>query len=340
MVCGSRARRLVILTTCGLLLGGGPDIARAAEPKQDEGRLPGTQLFPMPTLGGVQFWGDELLFHQWRIQRNVITKHCRLLDESDLCYASGSFEQCLARLEQIKRQRHLPPMKGKAVIVLHGLWGNRSLMSGLCKYLREKGRYTVFNVGYPSTQASIGDHARSLAGIVANLDGIEEISFVAHSLGNLVIRHYLADQTDAATGRRPDPRFRRFVMLGPPNHAAIVATALAGNPIYAVVTGEAGRQLGRDWDQEESHLATPPFEFGIVAGGRGGEKGYNPLLPGDNDGVVTVASTRLNGAADFVRVPVLHALLVSDARVREYTLSFLQNGYFLDARKRQPIQGP
>ncbi|MGQ9575532.1 MAG: hypothetical protein ACUVUC_09450 [Thermoguttaceae bacterium] len=33
----------------------------------------------MPTLGGKQFWADELLFHQWRIQRNVLTGHCRLL---------------------------------------------------------------------------------------------------------------------------------------------------------------------------------------------------------------------------------------------------------------------
>ena len=32
---------------------------------------------PMPTMGGIQFWGDELCFHGWRIQRNVLTGHCR-----------------------------------------------------------------------------------------------------------------------------------------------------------------------------------------------------------------------------------------------------------------------
>jgi pimeloyl-ACP methyl ester carboxylesterase len=333
MAGGLHAKRLLILATW-LAIGSG--VAAAAEPKQDPGRLPGIASLPLPTLGGMQFWGDELFFQQWRIQRNVFTQNCRLLDENDFCYASGSFEQCLARLDEIKRERHLPPMKGKAVIVLHGLCRSPATMSGLCKYLREKGHYTVFNVGYPSTQAGIGEQAKSLAKIVANLEGIEEINFVAHSLGNLVIRHYLADRTEAAGGR-PDPRFHRFVVLGPPNHAAIAATALAGNPLFAAVTGVAGRQLGRDWDREASHLATPTFEFGIIAGGRGGEKGYNPLLPGDNDGVVTVASMRLPGAADFTLVPVLHLTLVSDARVREYTLSFLQNGYFLNARKRQPI---
>ena len=338
MAGGSYPRRLLILTTCGLLLALGADVAGTAEPKPDEERLHGSELVPMPTLGGMQFWGDELFFHQWRVQRNVIDKHCRLLDENDVRYASGSFQQCLARLEEIKRQRQLPPMRGKAVIVLHGLCHTRAAMNGMCNYLRDKGGYTVFNVGYPSTQAGIGDQARSLAKIVANLDGIEEINFVAHSLGNLVIRHYLADQTDAATGRRPNPQLGRFVMLGPPNHAAIAATALARNPIFAAVTGEAGLQLGRDWDQEERHLATPRMDFGIIAGGRGEEKGYNPFLPGDNDGVVTVASTRLTGAADFALVPVLHLLLPSDARVKEYTLSFLRNGFFVHALKRQPIQ--
>ena len=35
---------------------------------------------PLPTMGGKQFWADELFFHQWRIQRNVLTGHYRLLD--------------------------------------------------------------------------------------------------------------------------------------------------------------------------------------------------------------------------------------------------------------------
>ena len=49
--------------------------------------------FPMPTLGGKQFWADELFFHQWRIQRNVFTGHCRLLDEHDLRHASGTLRR-------------------------------------------------------------------------------------------------------------------------------------------------------------------------------------------------------------------------------------------------------
>ena len=74
----------------------------------------------------------------------------------------------------------------------------------MAKYLHDHGGYTVFNVTYPSTQRDIAANAKSLGHIIEHLDGIEEINFVAHSLGNIVVRRWLADQTDAASGRRPD----------------------------------------------------------------------------------------------------------------------------------------
>jgi len=300
----------------------------------------------VPTLGGKQFWADELFFHQWRIQRNVVDDHCRLLDGRNLRYASGTFGQCHARLEQVRRQRNLPAMKGKAVIVLHGLFRTRSSMAELCDYLQRQGGYTVFNVSYPSTRRDVGGHARSLARIIENLAGIEEINFVAHSMGNLVVRHYLADRMrqrppaekgpDAGAGP-VDPRIKRFVMLAPPNHGSLLALTLPENSMLEAVTGDAVRQLGQDWADLQARLATPNCEFGIIAGGKGNGKGYNPLLPGDDDGTVTVASARLAGASDFVLLPVLHSSIMDNRRVQQYTLRFLQHGYFISADKRQPI---
>ncbi len=296
----------------------------AAEPL-----IPGLR---MPTLGGKQFWADELLFHQWRIQRNVRDNHYRLLDGKNFRYAWGTFAECRAKLEQIKRRQKLPPMKGKAVIVLHGLFRSRAAMDKLCKYFQQQGGYAVFNVGYPSTQSDVGSHARALGQIIENLEGIEEINFVAHSMGNIVIRHYLADRT-----RRRDPRLKRFVMLAPPNHGALAALALAENRAFQWITGQSGQQLGAEWAKLEGHLATPEFEFGIIAGGRGNGKGYNPLLPGDDDGTISVAGTRLAGARDFVVLPLLHTFIVNDATVHQYTLRFFQRGHFISARKRQPL---
>ena len=299
---------------------------------------------PMPTLGGKQFWADELFFHQWRIQRNVLTGHCRLLDKESLRHASGSFPECRAQLDRIRRERNLPPMKGKAVIAVHGLFRSRSSMEKLCQHLHDRGGYQVFNVGYPTTQRDIGAHARTLGRIIDNLDGIEQINFVAHSMGNIVVRHYLADRaalaktSQASRSKRANPRFGRLVMLGPPNHGSMTASVFGETAAFKIVTGDSGLQLGAKWNEFETRLTTPDFEFGIIAGGKSDGKGYNPLLSGDNDGVVTVASTRLAGARDFVVLPVLHSLMIVDPKVQQYTLEFLDNGYFISPDQRRPVK--
>lgn len=290
-----------------------------------------------PPIGALQPWGDELLYYGWRIQRNTATGRYRLLDGHDRLYAVGTFDECHELLVRIKQERSLPPMAGKAVLLLHGLAHDRSCLQDLGRYLHKHSQYMVLNVEYPGTHQSIGDDARALASVVAHLDGIEEINFVAHSMGNIVVRHYLADQTDPKTGRRPDPRIRRMVMLGPPNHGSKVANTLADNGFFKAFMGKPGQELGRHWAWEEVNLATPPFEFGVIAGGLGKKHGFNPFLPGDNDGIVTVESTRLAGAADFLLVRATHLPMASDPRVFRHTLSFLEHGYFVSADQKQPV---
>lgn len=305
---------------------------------------------PSPTLGGKQFWADELFFYRWRIQRNIFTDRYRLLDGHDLRHAAGTYDECVAALEQIKRERHLPRMKGKAVVVLHGLIRTRASMEPLCRYLREQGDYEVFNVEYPSTRDDIAEHARSLRHVINSLDGIEEINFVAHSLGNIVVRHYLGDlarqetwkqsANAIAADRRSVARFHRFVMLGPPNQGAHLASMFSDNLIFQQIMGDSGQQLGRDWPELEKRLATPGFEFGIIAGGKGNDKGYNPLLPGDDDGVVALESTKLPGASDFTVLPVLHSSMMENEKVQQYVLHFLRTGRFVAEEPRGVVRVP
>lgn len=303
--------------------------ARGAAP--DEPSTGGPNLVT-PTWGGKQFWQDELFFHRWHIQRNVLTGHCRLLDGDDRRHAWGTFAECRNRLDQIRAQQKLPPMRGTGVVVLHGLMRSSSTMDRFCEDLRQASGWSVFNVTYPTTRGSVDRHAAALAKVIETLEGIDQLHFVAHSLGNLVIRRFLAEDHRAA-----DSRFQRMVMLGPPNQGARLAEMFGRNSLFDVVVGASGRQIARDWAALAAELATPRFEFGIIAGGRGDDKGYNPLLREDNDLVVEVRSTRLPGAADFAVLPVLHTVMMNDATVRRYTLQFLQSGYFLSPERRRPI---
>jgi hypothetical protein len=212
-------------------------------------------------------------------------------------------------------------------------------MAGMAAMLESKGDYQVFNVGYPTLLGSVGDHAKTLDCVIKSLEGIDEIHFVCHSLGNLVVRRWLFDTIDEATGKpREHHRLGRMVMLGPPNHRPELAEKVGRLDLAMAIGGKAFRELAEGWEVLAPTLMTPPLEFGILAGGRGDEQGYNPLVPGDDDMIVSVQSTRLAGAGDFRVLPVAHTFIMNNSTVQEYTLQFLKHGYFESKPLRQAIE--
>jgi hypothetical protein len=296
------------------------------------------------TLGSEQFWTDELVYGKWRIQRNELIEHYRLLDPKNVRRAWGSGEECRAALALIKWREKLPPLSGRAVVTLHGLGRTREHMEPLGEFLEWQGGFTWINMSYASTRRSIDDHAQSLARVIEGLHGVGEVNFVCHSLGNLVVRRYLGEASQMQPRWQPDPRIKRMVMLGPPNNGAKVAGLLADtlreNELARFIAGPSAWQLARQWDDTQKLLATPPFEFGVLAGGCGDDCGLNPLLAGDDDLFVTVAETRLPGAADFRVVNCRHGRLVDDPAVMQQVLNFLQHGYLTSPDERQPIVPP
>lgn len=309
-----------------------PELASAANPERPLSRL--TQQ----TTGGLQFWGDVAFFHQWRIQCNAFTGHFRLLDESNVRRAWGTLEACQTELAEIRRREGLPAMEGEAVLLLHGLGGSRKQMRDLEEFLTETGGYQVFVVGYPSTRGGVDRHAEQLARVMNSLEGIERVHFVAHSLGNLVIRRWMANNTDPETGTPIDARVGRVVMLGPPNQRPRLASYLEPIDPYNAIAGRAGRELNDDWGQLEPTLAIPRREFGIIAGGKGDGEGWNPLIPGDDDFTVGVAETKLAGACDFRVVQVTHRSMPSNPTVQTLSLAFLQNGRFGNEEERGVLE--
>jgi hypothetical protein len=288
--------------------------------------------FGAPTLGGKQFWSDQIFFHGWRIQKHALTGHCRLLNGKDLRFATGSYATCLQTLEKIKAQQRLPAMEGKAVIMLHGLVRTRSSLNKLGKHLANEGDYSVFNVTYASTRAELATHAASLDRIISNLDGITEINFVCHSMGNIVVRHWMADQL--REHGKLDSRVKRFVMLAPPNRGSKMARMFGKGRTFKFIVGKPGQELGRTFEEIEKKLATPPpIEFGIIAG----TEGRNPWLAGEDDLVVSVEETKLLGARDFRELPLTHTFIMNDAKTLQYALQFFRNGYFQSDALRQPV---
>jgi hypothetical protein len=129
-----------------------------------------------------------------------------------------------------------------------------------------------------------------------------------------------------------------MVMLGPPNHRPALARALVPIDRHKIIAGVAGDELNGDWKNLAPTLATPPCEFGILAGGRGDDAGHNPLIPGDDDMIVGVDETRLVGARDFRVLDVIHATMMFEREVQEMTTRFLKHGYFESPEARTPLE--
>lgn len=284
----------------------------------------------VPTLGGRQLWGDTQFFHGWKIQQNVLTTHYRLLDSEDGRHHAGSQKACQQALAKITQHQKLPPMTGDVVILVHGIGRSSKSFSKMKKALEADGKVVV-PFDYPSTRATIPKSAEYLHSVIQSMPAVKSIRFVGHSMGGLVLRSLIQQFPDS--GRR----IQRAVMLGVPNRGARMADMLKKNPLFKAVLGPAGQQLSSDTEGLIAKLPTPEFEFGVLAGGRSAQRGFSPLIPGDNDVTVSVHSTRLPGAADFILLPVIHSFLMTDSRAIEATLNFLNHGAFRNNGQRTPI---
>ncbi|MBL8851976.1 MAG: alpha/beta fold hydrolase [Planctomycetaceae bacterium] len=282
----------------------------------------------MPTLGGRQFWGDVCYLRGWRIQHHVLTGHYRLLDPDDVRVAWGTEAACRSELQRIRIAQGLTPDTGKLIVVVHGIIRSSKSFSRMRVALERDG-YTVVGFDYPSTRVTILDSAEYLRRVMESLSGASEINFVVHSMGGLIVRTYLKHGTD--------PRIRRMVMLGVPNHGANMANVVQSNPLFKLLFGPAGQQLIEDPAGFISGLPTPRFEFAVVAGARGTDEGWNPLIDGDDDGTVEVENTRLPGATDFMTVCGLHSFLMDREDVIDSTCRFISTGALRETGVREPI---
>jgi len=275
----------------------------------------------LPTLGGTQLWADDHLRGGWRVQRHVWTGHYRLLDENDVRRAWGRYADCLIRLNEDRiaasQNRHL-------VLLVHGIGRGPGTFGDLPAKLRRAG-FEAHAISYPSTQASIEDHTAQLERLLQRLQGVDEVSFVTHSMGSIILRRLLAG--DGAWKAKMVPG--RLVMIAPPNQGSLVAKTLQPTWPYKLVYGAAGQQLTPEQVQK---LSVPDIPFGIIAGGLGDAHGYNPVLPGDDDGTVAIAETRLRGAADFMILPGLHGFVARSQEIELPVLNFLKSGRFKPQR--------
>lgn len=208
------------------------------------------------------------------------------------------------------------------VIILHGLRRSAWAMSRIEDSLREAG-YQVYNHDYPSTSAPVQSLAQreiSQALDWCRAQTFGRVHFVTHSMGGILVRSYLQSQAI--------PELGRVVMLAPPNHGSEVVDRMQNWWLFQKLTGPAGQQLGTGPDGIAASLAPVAAEIGVIAGTRTVDPWLSWMIPGDDDGKVSLPSTRLKEMRDYLVVPASHAFIMRKKRVIKQVLTFLENGYF------------
>lgn len=301
----------------------------------EDGMDENTRAFniPLPTLGGKQFWTDYRWWNGWRVQYNSTLDHWRLISPNNIRRGWGGKQAMLEALrdQAAKEPRYQAPTH--VVLLAHGLFRSSSSMNPIAEeWSRNEianggdGKSECISFAYASTRNSIRNHASAMREFLETLPGQPKLSFVGHSLGNIVFRCMVGDLQ-----RNGDPtnilgRLDRAVMLGPPNNGSALAASLSRLGIFETVTGSTGQHLGPAWDKIQDELGIPPCPFAIVIGDISSYSIQNPLVEGASDGVVTVAEATLKEATEIRSYPSIHSFLMSNKDIVESTIAFLKNG--------------
>jgi pimeloyl-ACP methyl ester carboxylesterase len=202
----------------------------------------------------------------------------------------------------------------REVVLVPGLWMPGVAMAVLGARLRNAGYAPSLFVyrGRDPLEASVD----SLAGFVRQRLGGRRAHFLGHSLGGALVLDTLC--------RHPELAVASAVLLGAPVRGCLAGQRLSRRALGRWMLGGSAPR----WQPCEARWPRPE-PLGVVAGtlpfGLGRALG---TLPGENDGVVRVEETVVEGMTQRVLVPEGHSVLVVSSRVAALAARFFEHGRF------------
>jgi len=209
-----------------------------------------------------------------------------------------------------------PGVTADDVVLAHGLWMPGIVMTPLAARLARAGyRCHVFQ--YASHRRPLEWNTERLARFVARRLPGRRAHYVGHSLGGLVVLATLAAHAAFPVGA--------VVLLGTPARGCLSARLVGGRVLGRWLLG-ASEPLWREGVQARWQRPEP---LGVIAGtARFGLASAVVRLPGQNDGVVRVEETAVEGMRDRLVLPVAHSAMLVSRRVADRVAGFLREGRF------------
>ena len=186
----------------------------------------------------------------------------------------------------------------------------------------ENAGFRVVNFGYPSRSEPIEalvERLDSEVGQCCNSEA-ETVHFVTHSMGGVLVRSYLSQRSEAHQGR--------VVMLSPPSQGSEIIDAFSDSDLLRSILGPAALLLGTDSAGIANQLEPVRFSLGVITGSRSLDPVGSWLIPGPDDGKVSVDRAAVEGAVDFMVLPATHTFIMNRSDVAEQVVHFLRHGRF------------
>lgn len=210
----------------------------------------------------------------------------------------------LTKRSQAREQAQQTPT-GK-VVVLHGLFMSGFIMEPLCHRLKSAG-FAVSNLSYNSREPD-------LPAIFAAIDlaiGEENSVIVCHSMGGLLIRRYLEQQSPGTS------HIKAVITLGTPHQGSSIAKKLCEVGLEKLLKDSVKLllPLNERWD----------FDAALYSIAGDIPLGLQPLLHKnqDSDGTVLLEETKLEGMTDHKTFPISHTAMIYSRRVTAYVITIL-----------------
>ena len=216
--------------------------------------------------------------------------------------------------------------KKDLVILLHGLGRGKSIMTPMKEHLEKEG-FAVSVVDYQSIGRIPEDILKDVAEQIKAFrsDTNQTVHFVGHSLGGLLIRAYLDSVKLKTLGR--------VVLIGSPSKGTPFVDRFH-DAWWLKLVGPAAVSLGTDDKSFPNSLHPPYYPVGIIAG-ISTIINNEDYIPGEDDGIVPVESTKIVGMTDFILVNVSHSSLPKNETVMRQTIEFLKHGNFIKEEMNQ-----
>lgn len=143
---------------------------------------------------------------------------------------------------------------------------------------------------------------------------------IGYSMGGILVRSLI--------NKYPPEKLGRVVQLAAPNNGSEVSDFLLNNWFYKKIYGLAEQQLTTNNKATKKLLDKVDYVLGVIAGNSTIDPISSYIIGGDDDGKVSIASTKFEGMKDHIVVSASHTFFPSNTDVHKQTLYFLKNDAF------------